>query len=151
MTQTEKPDQSQVSGQPFPLARRLIAVTAIIILVAVLAEQAAHNGKRLIRLAGERIGNWSVLQESSKTPGTGLYLLTDDVLAAAGLLQKASAETFRLSPGIRADAYLSQRIAEVNWPKAFDAMSSHVLRLESESAICTTLFSAKGVALDRCE
>lgn len=151
MAQTENFDQGRPSNPAIHIVRRLIGIVTVLVLIAVLLAQATQNWRRIIQLAGERISNWSTLEDAAKTPGTGLFLLTDEVLASIYFLQKSNAETFRLSQELGADAYLSQRISEVAWPKTIDATSPHVLRLDTEGVICTPVFSEKGVALDRCE
>ncbi len=151
MTRTEDSDERPQNARLLEIARRLSAVVAIASLVIALGDKATQNWDRFSRLTDERISEWNALEVVAETPGSGLHLLTDTVLAATEYLQKTNAETFRLSSELKADAYLSQRISEVAWPREINASSSFVLRLEGENAICTTLFSAKGVALDRCE
>jgi len=151
MTRTEDSNERSRNARLFQIARRLIAVAAVASLVTALGDKAILSWDRFSRLVNDRISAWNSLEVVSETPGSGLHLLTDKVLVAAEHLQKANAKTFRFSSELEADAYLSQRISEVAWPREINAKSSFVLRLEGENASCTTLLSAKGVALDRCE
>ena len=129
------------------------AVTAIALgaLVIALAPPAYRNGGHVAGAAYRTLRDWTQRQADVATPGSGQQVHTPQVQAALRLLASHDAADFRLSEGVRADAFLHQRVEEAGWPRIFVANSTFLLRLESEASACTALGAQEGVALDRCQ
>jgi hypothetical protein len=131
--------------------RIMLAVLALGGFLWTLAGPVAATMPKLYQLADERVRNWSPLECDLSRPGSGLVGLHLEVEAALELLGAEPTHTFRLSPGLRQDEGLKQRMEEVMWPIAYDEDATVLLRRETESSSCAPVLASKGVALDRCQ
>ena len=151
-------NRAQISNSPEPACQDWIfrmrgglAMAAILALAATAHYDIARSFGVLARLVVARINTWAALEAALIRPDTGREKLLPAVTSAAGLIKAYGAGSFRLSPAVAADSYLSQRIAEVAWPSVIAPASPLVLRLRSEMTGCTPLSEGPEVALDRCD
>lgn len=151
-------DHPHVSNSPGPARQdwsvRLrggLAMAAILALAATAHYDIARSFGVLARLVVARINTWAALEAALIRPDTGREKLLPAVTSAADLIKAHGGGSFRLSPAVAADSYVSQRIAEVAWPSVISPASPWVLRFRSETTGCTPLSEGPEVALDRCD
>ena len=134
-------------------SRRVRGLIAVLALAALAAAEVPHLGamRTFGALVFMRVVNWADYEHRLSSAGTGLEVLPPTITGAATLLRDQHADRYRLAPQIAKDDFLLQRISEVTWPAQLDPQAHFVLRLEAEPAVCTTVATASGVALDRCD
>ena len=133
------------------LARRILAGATLCALAASIGDELAASGDHILRTAASRLRDWHTLETSLRVPKAGLDILPPQIVATLSMLDQNNIETFRLSRGILADDYLSQRVAEGAWPRRVDATSPFLVSRAAENTGCLRLAAAEGVALDRCD
>jgi hypothetical protein len=142
---------TQQSTQLLSALRPLAAWMGIMALCTHMALTRSVPIKEFLTLIKIRYHNWSGLERQLLTAGSGIDALPRNIGAGISLLKTANATTYRLSPKIREDVFLRQRLEEVSWPIEFSATSHFMLRRLDEATSCRQLSTKEEMAIDHCD
>jgi hypothetical protein len=132
--------------------RGALACCAVVLLAITTRGNTTSSLTPLAQMVQGRLAAWKDSEKALATPDSGRETLPPAITAAVAMVKASGNATFSLSPGVRADGFLHQRVSEVAWPLAVALESDVVLRLadEAPSTSCVLLSESAGVAVDRC-
>jgi len=110
--------------------------------LAIVAIALAMNGRirsgcvRLVSAANAQLRSGATHRINLTTPRSGELALTEPVFHTVELLRANGAPSFRLSPAMRAEPFVHQRLVEGAWPIRFNDRSEFELGYLSEHTEC---------------
>lgn len=138
MAQTEIATGAKAkAGRPDWLRRA--TVVAILALALAMNQGLRDGAVQLKRAATAQLLSEATHWINLTSPRSGEIALTEPVLHTIEMLRANGIVDFRLSPAVKTEPFVEQRLTEGAWPIRFDESSSFVVAYLSEPTGCTLI------------